>query len=69
MAGSHEVNYDRNTAKCAVTIKRQIVAASLICIHHEQFRQPSLNHFTGAKKSIMELAAICGLRYEGGKVG
>jgi hypothetical protein len=58
-----------NSAKRVETVKRQIVAASVLCVPHEQFRQPSLNHFTGQKKSIMELAAICGLTYKDGKVG
>jgi hypothetical protein len=34
-----------------------------------EFMAPKLNHFTGEKKSIMELAAICGLPYKDGKVG
>lgn len=33
------------------------------------WREPRLNHFTGEKKSIQELARLCGLVYKNGRVG
>ena len=72
MARESRVNLTgyRNDEKRVRTLRKQIEAAVYVSgIPKEQFRQPVLNHFTEQKKSIMELAAICGLVYKDGKVG
>jgi hypothetical protein len=59
----------RNDEKRVKTVLKQINAAAAMCVPHEQLREPSLKFFKGQKKSIMELAAICGLVYRDGRVG
>jgi hypothetical protein len=70
MYGRSTVAYDNNSKKRAKTFKLQVEASIAMSNGKEYgYRQPVLNHFTGQKKSIMELAAICGLTYKDGKVG
>jgi hypothetical protein len=69
MYGRSEVNYDHNSEKRLQTVAKQLEHARTLCVPHEQFRTPSLKHITTPKKSVMELAAICGLVYKDGKVG
>ena len=54
--------YDRNDAKRIESYEKTKRA-------YMDFRRPILKHITEPKKSIMELAAICGLVYKDGKVG
>jgi hypothetical protein len=60
----------RNDEKRVRALRKQVEAAIYVCNNpNRRFREPTLNFFTGQKKSIMELAAICGLTYKDGKVG
>ena len=69
MYGRSEVNYDHNSRKRMQTVNKQIQHAKTLCVPHSQFRAPVLKHITTPKKSVMELAAICGLVFKDGKVG
>ena len=54
--------YDNNTEKRVASYEKTKRS-------YTEFRSPVLKFFDGEKKSIMELAAICGLVYKDGKVG